>query len=107
MSWVILCDWFMCILTTKALTKKIDEEFSLKIGIISRLARYVGRAVVRSKNTVINETKWKNKSLERQKPISYDVSPSPPSARFFYGVAIAIYDSYSNFHTFSISIDIF
>ena len=35
----------MCILTTKALTKKIDEEFSLKIGIISRLAVYVGRAV--------------------------------------------------------------
>ena len=87
MSWVILCDWFMCILTTKALTKKIDEEFSLKIanwkiGIISRLAVYLGRAVW-SKNTVINETKWKNKSLERQKPISYDVSPSPPSASFF------------------------
>ena len=68
----------------------------------------MGRAV-RSKNTVINETKWKNKSLERQKPISYDVSPSPPSARFFYSVAIAIYDSYtySNFHKFYISIDIF
>ena len=106
MSRVILCDWFMCNLTTKALTKKLSEEFSLKIGIISRLAGYVGRAVW-SKNTVINETKWKNKSLERQKPISYDVSPSPPSASFFYGVAIAIYDSYSNFHTFSISIDIF
>ena len=78
----------MCILTTKALTKKTWRRVFFKNRYYKQADR-VGRAV-RSKNTVINETKWKNKSLERQKPIFYDVSPSPPSASFCFGVAIAI-----------------